>query len=104
MTKQDDLRRRYSAAAHAIQAGVQMEMNDDPPSRSGSPVSPKMLRTGVNLAMVEHGALVRLLIEKGIITDLEYMEALVAGVEAEQKMYEERLTVRFGGKTKITLG
>lgn len=102
MTQIDDLHRRYLAAAHAVQAGVQMELNDDPPTRSGSAASPKMLRTGINLAMVEHGALARLLIKKGIITNEEYMEELVAGVEDEQRQYEERLSKRFGGK-KITL-
>ncbi len=103
MTKRDDLQRRYEIAAYAVQAGVAMELNDNPPTISQSAASPKMLRTGVNLAMVEHGALVRLLIKKGIITDLEYMEELVAGVEAEQAAYEARLTQRFGGKTKIRL-
>lgn len=103
MTKRDELQRRYLAAAHAVQAGVQMEMNNDPPSRSGSAVSPKMLRTGINLAMVEHGALIRVLIAKGLFTEEEYFEELVKGVEAEQSAYEERLTQRFGGKTKIKL-
>jgi transcription termination factor NusB len=103
MTRRDDLQRRYEAAAHAVQAGVQMELNDDPPSRSGSAVSPKMLRTGLNLAMVEHGALVRVLISKGLFTEEEYFEELVKGVEDEKRLYEERLTQRFGGKTKITL-
>jgi hypothetical protein len=102
MSNQDDLHQRYLAAAHAVQAGVQVELNDDPPSRSGSAASPKMLRTGINLAMVEHGALVRLLIAKGLITNEEYMTELVAGVEDEQRQYEERLSSRFGG-TKIKL-
>lgn len=101
MNKLDDLQRRYLAAAHAVQAGVQMELNDDPPTRSGSAASPKMLRTGINLAMVEHGALVRLLIAKGLITHEEYMAELVAGVEDEQRQYEERLSARLG--SKITL-
>jgi hypothetical protein len=101
MTKRDELQQRYLAAAHAVQAGVAMEMNDDPPSRSGSPVSPKMLRTGVNLAMIEHGALVRTLIAKGLFTEEEYFEELVKGVEDEQRRYEERLSVRFGGKIKL---
>jgi transcription termination factor NusB len=103
MTKRDDLQRRYEVAAHAVQAGVAMEMNDAPPHISQSAVSPKMLRTGVNLAMVEHGALVRLMIKKGIITDLEYMEELVKGVEQEQHDYEARLSAKYGGKTKIKL-
>ena len=29
MTKRDDLQRRYEAAAHAVQAGVGMELSDD---------------------------------------------------------------------------
>jgi transcription termination factor NusB len=103
MTKREELQRRYEAAAHAVQAGVAMELNDDPPSRSGSAVSPKMLRTGLNLAMVKHGALVRVLISKGLFTEEEYFEELVKGVEDEKRLYEERLTQRFGGKTKITL-
>jgi transcription termination factor NusB len=103
MTKRDDLQRRYEVAAHAVQAGVAMEMNDAPPHISQSAVSPKMLRTGVNLAMVSHGALVRVLIAKGVFTEKEYFEELVKGVEAEKAAYEERLTQRFGGKTKITL-
>lgn len=101
MSTLDELNRRYLAAAHAVQAGVAMELNDDPPSRSGSATSPKMLRTGINLAMVEHGALVRLLIKKGLITNEEYMAELVTGVEDEQRQYEERLSRRFG--SKITL-
>ena len=78
-----------------------MELNDAPPHISQSAASPKMLRTGVNLAMVEHGALVRLLIAKGLFTEEEYFEELVKGVEDEKRLYEERLSARFGGK--ITL-
>lgn len=102
MTHRDDLQRRYLAAAHAVQAGVAMEMNDDPPSNTASPVSPKMLRTGVNLAMVEHGALIRVLIAKGLFTEEEYFEELVKGVEAEKAAYEARLSARFNG-AKINL-
>ena len=102
MTKRDDLQRRYEAAAHAVRAGVAMEMNDAPPTISQSAVSPKMLRTGVNLAMVSHGALVRLLIAKGLFTEEEYFEELVKGVEDEKRLYEERLSARFNG-AKINL-
>jgi hypothetical protein len=101
MTKRDELQRRYEIAAHAVQAGVAMELNDAPPHISQSAASPKMLRTGVNLAMVEHGALVRTLISKGLFTEEEYFEQLVLGVEAEKAAYEARLSARFGGK--ITL-
>lgn len=103
MTKRDDLQRRYLAAAHAVQAGVAMELNDQPPTILQSAASPKMLRTGLNLAMVEHGALIRTLIAKGVFTEEEYFEELVKGVEAEQAAYEERLSARYGSRTKIKL-
>lgn len=92
----DDLHNRYMAAAHAVQSGVAMELNDDPSS-----ASPKHLRTGLNMAMVEHGALVRLLITKGLITNEEYMAELAAGVEDEQRQYEERLSARHGATIKL---
>jgi hypothetical protein len=53
------------------------------------------------MAMIEHGALVRVLIAKGLFTEEEYFEELVKGVEDEKRLYEERLSARFGGK--ITL-
>jgi hypothetical protein len=104
MSHRDDLQRRYEAAAHAVQAGVGMELEDD--KRNGntnSSATPKQLRTGINLAFVEHGALVRVLIAKGLFTEEEYFEQLVLGVEDEKRQYEERLSARYGGKTKITL-
>jgi len=104
MTKRDELQRRYEAAAHAVQAGVAMELADDERYRNtNSSASPKQLRTGINLAMVSHGALMRVLIAKGLFTEEEYFEQLVLGVEAEKAAYEERLSARYGGKTKITL-
>jgi hypothetical protein len=104
VTKRDDLQRRYEAAAHAVQAGVGMELADDERhGNTNSSASPKQLRTGVNMAMVSHGALVRLLIDKGLFTEEEYFEELVKGAEAEKTAYEERLSARYGGRTKITL-
>lgn len=95
----EELRRRYFAAAHAMQAGVAMEMND--PERQ-SATEPKHLRVGLNCAMSDHGALVRLLLAKGLITDLEYREALVEGMEREKASYEQRLSEKLG--SKVTLG
>jgi len=90
MTQHNDQeQRRYMAAAHAVQSGVAMELNDNPPSNSASPASPKMLRVGINMAMIEHGALVRMLIAKGIFTEAEYFAELTSGVEDEQRQYEE---------------
>lgn len=88
--------RRYTAAAHAMQSGVAAKMERDP-----GETRPKHLRTGVNSAMVENSALVKLLIGKGILTDEEWAHALADGMEAEVRLYEQWLSERLG--TTITL-
>jgi hypothetical protein len=77
---------RYSAAAHAMQSGVAAEM--------GKPCEPKHLRVGVNSALVSNGAVVSLLIEKGVFTHDEYQAALADFMEREQAAYEQRLGVK----------
>lgn len=102
MTHRDDLLRIYQTAAHAVQAGVAMDLADD--SRQGntnSSASPKQLRTGLNMAMVGHGALLRLLIKKGLITELEYLEELVSGALDEQLAYEAKLSARHGAEIHL---
>jgi len=87
---------RYAAAAHAMQSGVAMEMNHNP-----GPTQPKHLRVGINSAMAEHSALAKLLIDKGLISEDEYLEAIADGMEREARSYEERLSAHFG--TTVTL-
>lgn len=82
---------RYRALAHAIQSGVAMEMNYDKTS-----TTPKHLRVGVNMAMVEHAALADLLMRKGLITEAEYSDALIQGLEREVAAYEKRLSEMLG--------
>lgn len=96
--KADAARRRYVAAAHAMQTGVAYVMEKDP-----SETTPKHLRVGVNSAMVDHGALAKLLIEKGIITEDEYFEALAEIMEAEAANYEKTVQDLYGSD-RIKLG
>ena len=77
---------RYLAACHAMQSGVAVEMNSDP-----NPTTPKHLRVGINSALCDQAALVRLLVDKGILTEAEYTEAIAGEMEREVKRYEERL-------------
>ena len=79
-------RERYLAAAHAMQTGVAFTMHQD-----AKETDPKHLRVGINSAMVEHGALVGLLLEKGLITMEEYYKALADKMEEEVQTYAERL-------------
>lgn len=87
---------RYAAAMHAVQSGVAYEM-----PLNKTPTEPKHLRTGINAAMVEHYALAKLLMDKGIITTDEYEEALAASAEAEKKRYEEHLSALMGSKVTL---
>lgn len=83
----EDLHARIHAAQHAMQSGVAMKMNIDP-----GETAPKHLRVGVNAAMVGNGALVGLLIDKGLITEEEYFGKLAEGMETEKQRYEQVLT------------
>lgn len=87
----EQLKEKYYQLCHAMQSGVAAWMNYDPQE-----TALKHLRVGVNSAMVEHGALAGLLLEKGIITEQEYYQALVTGMEREVASYAKRLHERFG--------
>lgn len=75
----------YDEARHAIQTGVQYEIETGLRAHD-----PKLLRTGINMAMCDHAALARLLIQKGVITHEEYVEAITAEANREVERYEER--------------
>lgn len=89
----------YHDKAHAMQSGVAMKMNYSPDE-----TSPKHLRVGINSAMCDHAALVRVLVDKGILTEAEYVAAITAEMGREVARYEAWLTAHIGGATKITLG
>lgn len=87
---------RYEAAAHAMQSGVAAEMN-----YRSQPTEPKHLRVGINSAMVDHSALAKLLIDKGIITSAEYLAALADAMEAEHGRYEKHISELTGHKVTL---
>lgn len=63
---------------------------------------PKHMRTGIDSALVFNGTVVKLLVEKGIITPEEFAEAAVEDLKAEVKRMEKELSEIFG--SNITLG
>lgn len=87
---------RYSAAAHAMQSGVAMEMN-----YRSAPTDPKHLRVGINVAMRDISSLVTLMISKGLFTEAEYVKALADGMEMEKTEYEVRLSELYGRKVTL---
>jgi hypothetical protein len=84
---------RYMAAAHAMQSGVAAAMNVNDQSLE---TSPKHLRVGVNSAMCDHAALVRLLIAKGLFTEAEYNKEIADEMEREKARYERELSEHYG--------
>lgn len=91
MNTLDELHARYLAALHAVQSGVEYRRRYD-----RSFVSEKHMRTGIDSAHVSQAALIRVLIAKGVLTQEEYMEALVRETEDEKARYEAELTAHFG--------
>ena len=77
---------RYVAAAHAMQSGVAVMM-----TRDGRSTSPKHLRVGINSALCNHAALVRLLIAKGLFTQEEYTKEVADEMEREKERDEKEI-------------
>lgn len=90
-----ELQEEYFGLLHAVQSGVAADPAHDS-------LAPKHLRTGLNGVLCDHGALVDLLIRKGLITEQEYWEASVKMLKTEVARYEEELSEKFG--KPVTLG
>lgn len=87
---------RYVRACHAMQTGVATEM-----AYNDKPTNPKHLRVGVNSAMVNDAALVRLLMAKGIITEDEHAKAVADEMELEVIRYKMRIEKDTGMKVEL---
>lgn len=90
------LAEEYMALAHAMQTGVKFDQESG--STDGTP---KHLRVGVNSCMVNNDAVARLLMEKGVFTQEEYIQAVVDAMRREVERYEELLTERYGKPIKL---
>ncbi|MGV0912422.1 hypothetical protein [Martelella sp. FOR1707] len=86
-------RERYERAAHRVQTAIAFM-----PDHQNQ--TPKHLRVGVDMSKADQGGLARLLIDKGVISELEYFEAMADSAEREAEAYETELSVRSGVNTK----
>lgn len=84
-----ELRQKMFQLQHAMQTGVAVKMNFEQDE-----TTPKHLRVGVNMAMIESGTLAGLLLSKGVFTEEEYYTALIEGLEHEIEMYKAFLAQR----------
>lgn len=85
---------RYTSALHAMQSGVKVLQE----LGLSEECSPKHLRIGVNSALIESGVLAKLLMNKGIITENEYLRTLAELTEADVLTYEKRLEDALPGR------
>ncbi len=76
---------------HAMQSGVAMKMNYDPQE-----TQPKHLRVGVNMAMSQIGAIQKILIDKGIISESDMFDVMTQFLQMEVDSYKENLKQHFG--------
>jgi hypothetical protein len=88
-----------AALLHAMQSGVAQSMHT---GKRDPGTEPKHLRVGVNNALVEASAIVKVLVDKGIFTPDEYFRAVNDLLKEEVARYEKELANHYG--TDIKLG
>lgn len=86
----------YAHLCHAMQSGVKTDIGTWKPTPGDTEhgTSVTHLRVGVNSAHCDHSALVKILIDKGIITEEEYFDAAIFTMVEEVKDYERKLSKR----------
>ena len=78
----------YRRLIHSMQAGVGFDANSQDQT-------PKHLRVGINCAMSEAGALVSLLIKKGVITEEELVDEFIVYMQREVESYKKTLAKKY---------
>lgn len=98
-------RQRYIDDMHAIQTGIAMmiEHNATTGARYAE-IEPKHLRVGINSAMIDTGALMALLVNKGFITMDEVDAALADMADRDVETYTKMVNDALGGEGRIHLG
>lgn len=79
-----DLGLTYEEAAHGVQSAIAKDMAD-----GRKATEPKHMRTGIDMSKADMLGLVTLLIEKGVFTSDEYIEAVRLSANEELAMREE---------------
>ena len=103
---EEEKKQRYISLSHAVQTGIAWsialenpgvaDVNSDPNLRAH-----KHLRTGIDITKSDTGALVRLLIKKGVFTHAEYADALIEGLEREVELKERDVSQLLGRQIKL---
>lgn len=96
----------YADLGHAIQTGIAwiialdnpdvFDINKDPNLRAH-----KHLRTGIDTTKSDHGALVKLLIDEGVIDEDKYFEYIIQFLIQEKESYEKELSKKLGKEVTL---
>jgi hypothetical protein len=105
-TMTDEQAARYLDLCHAHQSGVAADLSTDERNFDDNAHLDIMRvlkhhRVGIDGALVEQGALVKLLFEKGVFKEEEYFAAIIIAREEEVKQYEGRISERLGKNVKF---
>ena len=89
---------RIQELQHAMQTGVLNTLQCDGVAIHDIKLERELkhLRVGINSAMINHSALVAVLVDKGIITFTEYQNHRLTLYAAEVRRYEQTLSARMG--------
>lgn len=93
---------RYHRAAHAMQSAVAAEIQGTSIDHTGA--NPKHLRVGINSCLVDTGAVAKLLVSRGVFTQLEYLTAIADAMEAEAERCAKRTRERLGLPDSVSFG
>jgi len=97
-----DATRRWQTALHGVQSATALQIERLGEKGAGSDA--KHNRVGINAAMSDHGALVKLLVDKGVITNVEYLEAIADSMERELEMRSADTRRKCGLPDSVTFG
>ena len=92
----NQLMKEHQDLCHAMQSGVEF-------SKNKHDQLPKHLRVGINVALRDLGSLVKLLIDTGVIDEVDYWNAMVEGMRVEVREYEQLIREETGGAAEIKL-
>lgn len=97
MRKMRDQNLAYEAALHGVQSAIKYELMQKHPGMPGEAVDLiKHLRVGIDAQKAEFAALAYLLIDKGVFTADEYIEAMRLGMNEELARYTEHCRHEYG--------
>lgn len=107
----EEHRARIIKAQHAIQSAHAFDISrqfgeDGRPLITGgeAPRYMKNLRVGIDSVMRDHSSLAMLLIDKGIITEREYYDAIADGMEVEAEFAAAVVRHKYNLPDTVTFG